>query len=81
MEPLYKDEAQSGVQSKMIIAALAYKSLSMNELVVELGLKSKTGSLKRSMNTLLEEEFVEYTIPDKPGSRLQQYCLTKKGQQ
>jgi len=73
--------AQSGAQSEQIMAALLKAPLSMNELVTTLGLKSKTGSLKRTVNELLADEFIEYTISDKPSSRLQKYRLTSKGQQ
>jgi len=44
--------------------------LSSDELVKVLGLNSKTGSLERTFKALLEEELLEYTIPDKPNSRL-----------
>ena len=76
-----QSRAQSRAQSEQIMAALLKASLSMNELVTALGLKSKTGSLKRTVNELLADEFIEYTIPDKPSSRLQQYRLTDKGRQ
>ena len=69
-----------GAQSKLIMAALLKAPLSMNELVMALGLKSKTGSLKRTVNELLAGELIEYTIPDKPSSRLQKYRLSTKGQ-
>ena len=51
----------------------------MNELVIALGLKSKTGSLKRVVNELLASGLIEYTLPDKPISRLQKYRLTHMG--
>jgi len=48
----------------------------MNELVVALHLKSKTGSLKRTVNDLLSRGVIEYTIPNNPTTRLQKYRLT-----
>jgi len=71
--------AQSGAQSTRVMDVLTHTHLSMNELVAALGLKSKTGSLKRTVNELLDEELVEYTVPEKPSSRLQKYRLTSKG--
>jgi ATP-dependent DNA helicase RecG len=72
--------AQSGAQSESIVNALNSGPLSAAELVHQLGLKSKTGALKRSLQELLDNGLVEYTIPDKPSSRLQKYQLTEKGQ-
>ncbi len=37
------------------------------------------GSLKRTVNELLDDDLIEYTIPDKPNNRLQKYRLTDKG--
>lgn len=71
--------AQSRAQSEQILHILAMSPLSMLEIVHELKLKSKTGSLKRTVNELLTENYIEYTIPGKPNSRLQKYRLTKKG--
>jgi hypothetical protein len=60
--------------------ALAEKPLSANELVKKLGLRSKTGAFKRTVSELLNDSSIEYTIPDKPSSRLQKYRLTGAGQ-
>ena len=68
-------EAQSG----SILQALCERSLSANELTEILGLRSKTGAFKRTIKDLLDKKFIEYTIPDKPKSRLQKYRLTDAG--
>jgi len=73
--------AQSRAQSVAILAALAQGPLSASELVVALGLRSKTGAFKRAMSDLLEQQQIEYTIADNPSSRLQKYRLMKKGRQ
>jgi len=74
-----QSRAQSRAQSKRILCALAKSPLSMSEIVEVLGLKSKTGALKRAVNDLLSENCIEYTIPAKVTSRLQKYRLTEKG--
>ena len=71
--------AQSGAQSHQILKTLQESALSINEVVAALQLRSKTGSLKRSFGDLLAEQLIEFTIPDKPNSRLQKYRLTPKG--
>ena len=76
-----QSRAQSEAQSNQIMHALRQGPLSMNELVNTLELRSKTGALKRTVAELLTKELVEYTIPDKPNSRLQKYRLTGKGKQ
>jgi ATP-dependent DNA helicase RecG len=76
-----QSKAQSGAQSDEVIKWLGSGSLSAAELVAKLGLKSKTGALKRSLQQLLDNGLVEYTIPDKPTTRLQKYRLTEKGKE
>jgi len=66
-------------QSKLILNGLLKQTLSAGELVNYLGLKTKTGAFKRTMKDLLEQKMIEYTLPDKPTSRLQKYRLTSVG--
>ena len=87
ISPGAQDEIQSGTQQKTrpgahtagIIRILGSGQMSAADLVSKLGLKSKTGALKRSLQELLDKGLVEYTIPDKPKSRLQKYQLAEKG--
>jgi ATP-dependent DNA helicase RecG len=78
-------KAQSGAQSKAqsdaILQACADTPLSAAELMKIFGLDTKTGAFKRDIKGLLENELIEYTLPDKPNSRLQKYRLTFKGRE
>ena len=78
-ESVAQSGAQSGAQSAQILLALADSPLSAVELIAALGLASKTGAFKRAIQQLLEKSLIEYTIPEKPSSRLQKYQLTTKG--
>ena len=71
--------AQSGAQSMVVLLVLRGKPLSANDVVNALGLRSKTGAFKRTISELLDDALIEYTLPDKPSSRLQKYRLTPKG--
>jgi len=44
-----------------------------------LGLNTITGALNRLVKQLIEKGSIEYTLPEKPNSRLQKYRLTEKG--
>ena len=71
--------AQSGAQSEQVLAALSQGEQSAGDLAEALSLRSKTGALKRTLNELVAGGLVEYTLPDKPTSRLQRYRLTRAG--
>jgi ATP-dependent DNA helicase RecG len=70
-----------GAQSEQVLNALRQTPLAMKELVTVLGLRSKTGALKRKVNELLSGNWIEYTIPAKPKSRLQKYRITPIGEE
>jgi ATP-dependent DNA helicase RecG len=62
-----------------ILAALNSALLSKSEIAKALGKTKPTRYLNDLMARLLHEGYVEYTIPEKPNSRLQKYRLTEKG--
>lgn len=74
-----QSRAQSEAQSIAVMKAVLVRPMSANGLIQALGMKSKTGALKRTLAELMADGLIEYTIPDKPTSRLQKYRLTDKG--
>ena len=50
-----------------------------SELSRNLGQRVVSGALNAVVRRLLNEEMIEYTLPEKPNSRLQKYRLTDKG--
>ena len=44
-----------------------------------LGIKNRVDLYTRFLLPAVQQELVEYTIPDRPKSRLQKYRLTDKG--
>jgi len=70
-----RSRARSGAQSEAVLRAISGGPLSASELMDILGLESKTGAFKRVVKDLLDQRKIEYTIPDKPTSRLQKYRL------
>ena len=51
---------------------------SISELSEHLGQKRVSGQLKIVLKDLITQGIIEYTLPDKPQSRLQRYRLTEK---
>ncbi|MBK5941354.1 helix-turn-helix domain-containing protein [Halochromatium roseum] len=78
-EPGDQSRDQSRDQSVRVLQSLSDSELSASEIARSLDMPKKSGALKRAIKALLEEGMVEYTLPDKPNSRLQTYRLTEKG--
>jgi len=69
--------AESG--AKKILTLLQGAPLSKSEIASRLELNTVTGALNRTIKELLFKGMIEYTIPEKPQSRMQKYIITEKG--
>ncbi len=64
-----------------ILLEYSTNPLSAKEITGRIGLTSKSGNVKRALAMLRKNKYLSYTIPEKPGSRLQKYRLTDKGKE
>lgn len=64
-----------------ILAILRECAAPASILSKHLGQKRVSGQLEVVLNRLLADSPIEFTIPDKPNSRLQKYRLTERGRQ
>ena len=78
-QPESRPESQPESLEAKVLTQLAGKPLSKAELSKNLGQKEISGQLNKVIRQLLADGMIEYTLPDKPRSRLQKYRLTAKG--
>jgi ATP-dependent DNA helicase RecG len=82
LQPGLESGLELGLESKVsqnVLRILADRSLQRIDIAQSLGQKRVSGSVNRAIKELLAKQLIEYTIPDKPNSRLQKYRLTTKG--
>ena len=72
-------ESLPGDLKSKVLNLLADGPMSRSKLSKKLGQKKPTGHLYNVVRGLLDDQMIEYTLPDKPRSRGQQYQLTDKG--
>jgi len=65
--------------SKNVLRLLTTQSLQRAAIAQALGHDRISGAINRAIKELLGKQLIEYTIPDKPNSRLQKYRLTTIG--
>jgi len=76
-----KVEAQVEAQVDLaILTACSERPLSSSEIAARLGHKKLSGNVRKALTRLKETGLLEYTIPEKPNSRLQKYRLTSMGE-
>jgi ATP-dependent DNA helicase RecG len=73
--------AQSGAQSDRILSSLSEGELSARAIAEAIGVRGKSGALKRTLSEMLSRGLIEYALPEKPTSRLQRYRLTPSGRE
>jgi len=79
-------EAQDGVSIEaqvylQILSVCSAMPCSSAEIAHALGHKQLSGNLRKAFPNLRNAGLLEYTIPEKPNSRLQKYRLTAKGRE
>ena len=72
-------ELLPGDLKSRVINLLAEGLMSKSELSKKLGQKKISHQLNKVVRDLRNDLMIEYTLPDKPTSRLQKYRLTDKG--
>lgn len=78
-QPEWRPESQPESLDRRVLALLRSQALGKSEISALLGQKEVSGQLNKVIRALMGRGLIEYTLPDKPRSRLQKYRLTEKG--
>jgi ATP-dependent DNA helicase RecG len=80
-KPESRPESQPESLHRRVLTLLKPRELGKAEISARLGQKKVSGHLNKIIRELIGQGLIEYTLPDKPNSRLQKYRLTEKGRQ
>ncbi|MBL8735358.1 MAG: putative DNA binding domain-containing protein [Planctomycetes bacterium] len=72
-------ESQLESLDRRVLIALLPGPLGKREISLRIGQKVVSGQLHKVLRELVAQKLVDYTLPAKPNSRLQQYRLTRRG--
>ena len=75
-----RPESRPESLDRRVLALLQPQDLGKAEISVHLGQKEVSGQLNKVIRVLMGQGRIEYTLPDKPNSRLQKYRLTPEGE-
>lgn len=78
-ETLLRPDSQPESLKIRALTLLSNGPLAKSALSNGLGHKAVSGQLNKVVRQFLADKVIEYTIPEKPNSRLQKYRLTAKG--
>ncbi|MXX07864.1 MAG: DUF4062 domain-containing protein [Gammaproteobacteria bacterium] len=78
-QPESEPQPESRLLTERVLGLLINGSMSKAKLSKNLGQKEVSGQLNKVVRSLMSEQLIEYTLPENPRSRLQQYRLTPKG--
>lgn len=78
LQPESQPESAESLGTKALRLLVA-GPMSKVDLSRDLGQKEVSGQLNKVVRQLIAEGMIEYTVPDKPRSRLQKYRITAKG--
>jgi len=75
-----RDQVRDQVDQKIwLILDYCQQARSRKEILRHIGLSNKSTNFKRHVDPIIEQNWLEMTITDKPTSSKQQYILTEKG--
>jgi len=72
-------ESQPESLAQRVLVALVQRPLRKADIAARLGQKGISGQMNKVIREIVRQGLIEYTIPDKPNSRLQKYRLTEAG--
>ncbi|GAB7015841.1 ATP-binding protein [Methanogenium cariaci] len=79
LRPELEPELRPESMETRVINVLRHGPMAKSAIATGLGQKSVSGRLNKVIRQLLADGYIEFTIPEKLTSRLQQYRLTDKG--